>query len=317
MKVLSHVDIKNLNIPPSVCYKWVCDMIRDKNTSILPPKISMKPRDTVFCNIMPSIIRCEDGKKVGGLKLVTRYPERNPGLDSKILLMDADNGEVTAFMDGNWITAMRTGAVAAHSIELLAKQNYHTIGMIGLGNAARATLLVLSDIIGPRTIKVKLMKHKDQELDFIRRFEYAKNISFEVVDTYEDLMDDSDVIISAVTYVDHDFCDESHYKKGVLLVPIHTRGFANCDSCFDKVFADDRGHVCHFDKFNEFRYFAETSDVVNGRSPGRENDDERIIAYNIGVSIHDICFAYNIFRLSADSKVTDLDFHSPTDKFWI
>ena len=50
-------------------------------------------------------------------------------------------------MDGNWITAMRTGAVAAHTVMNFAKKEFHTIGMIGLGNTARSTLLVLAAIL--------------------------------------------------------------------------------------------------------------------------------------------------------------------------
>ena len=61
--------------------------------------------------ILPSI-------NYGGVKLVTRYPKRNPSLDSEILLYDLKTGENVALMDGNWITTMRTGAVAAHSIRL-------------------------------------------------------------------------------------------------------------------------------------------------------------------------------------------------------
>jgi ornithine cyclodeaminase/alanine dehydrogenase len=58
----------------------------------------------------------------------------------------------------------------------------------------------------------------------------------------------------------------------VLVVPVHTRGFTNCDLFFDKIFADDTGHVDHFRNFKQFKYFAEMSDVVNGTAEGRESD---------------------------------------------
>ena len=35
------------------------------------------------------------------------------------------------------------------------------------------------------------------------------------------------------------------------MVPVHTRGFSNCDLFFDKVFADDYGHVKHFKYFDK------------------------------------------------------------------
>ena len=74
------------------------------------------------------------------MKLITRYPERKPSLDSEILLYDLNTGENIALLDGNWITAMRTGAVAAHSVKLLAIESFKEIGIIGLGNTARAAL---------------------------------------------------------------------------------------------------------------------------------------------------------------------------------
>lgn len=56
MKVISFEDIKKLDIQPAVCYQWASEMIENKKKALLPPKISMKPYDGVFCNVMPSIL---------------------------------------------------------------------------------------------------------------------------------------------------------------------------------------------------------------------------------------------------------------------
>ena len=78
----------------------------------------------------------------------------------------------------------------------------------------------------------------------------------------------------------------------------------------------------HFKNFARFRYYAEVSDLVNGKSVGRENDKERILAYNIGVSVHDINYAAHIYQMLEQNSdtfisLTDADMHDPTDKFWI
>ena len=312
MKIITFQDVKNLDISPTTCYEWASETIRDKDKYILPAKISIKPRDGVFFNVMPTI-----REEIGGLKVVTRYPEREPSLDSNILLMNAYNGEFLALMDGNFITAMRTGAVAAHSIRLLAKTGYSTIGMMGLGNTARAALIILIEIEREKSFNIKLLRYKDQAEDFIKRFSEYENVSFEIVDTPRDVVRGSDVVISAVTYTDGDLCADEDFDEGVLVVPIHTRGFTNCDLFFDKIFADDEGHVCHFGNFKKFRSFAEVSDVVNGRKKGRENDRERILAYNIGLSIHDVFFASKIYEMLDGRHFKEIDLESPTDKFWI
>lgn len=318
MKIITFDDIKELNISPKQCYEWVCEQLANKQEAILPPKISMKPMDGVFCNTMPCVISHSDEKLWGGVKVVTRYPDRVPSLDSSLLLFDANNGKTLALMDANWITAMRTGAVAAHSIMLLAKSNFNTLGFLGLGNTARATLLVLAHIITDRRFNIKLLKYKGQEKLFAERFAQYENLDFSFVDTAEELVRNSDVVVSAVTCLTEDICSDDCFDKGVLVVPIHTRGFTNCDLFFDKVFADDEGHVCGFKYFNKFKKFGEVADVVANRIPGRENDEERILAYNIGISVHDINYASHIYKmLENDETIGKIDLQAPTDKFWI
>ena len=321
MKVISFEDIKALNVSPEECFCWVAEMLAKKSDAILPAKTHMNMPGNIFCNVMPCIINGETGSKVGGVKIVTRYPERVPSLDSKILLFDAEAGGFLALMDGNWITAMRTGAVAAHSILLLAKRNWKKVGMIGLGNVTRATMLVLATMAN-QDIDVKLLRYKNQAEDFCERFKCFKNLNFSIADSIEECIKDSDVIVSGATYFENDIAPDDWFDEGVLVVPVHTRGFTNCDLFFDKVFADDVGHVEHFKNFAKFRSFAEVGDVVLGKSVGRENDRERILAYNIGVSIHDINYAAHIYRMMKEKPevfdgLTDADMHDPSEKFWV
>ncbi len=316
MKVISYTDIIRLNIPVKDCYQWVEEMIRDKNSAHLQPKISMKPREDVFCNVMPGIIKSTDGLQ-GGVKVVTRYPSRAPGLDSKLLLFDAESGRFLALMDANWITAMRTGAVAAHSIRLFAKKDFCRIGMMGLGNTARAVMLFLAELMPEHELEVCLLSYKGQEKLFAERFAEYQNLKFRFAEKPEDIIRESDVAVSAVTYLDDDICSDGCFPEGILVVPVHTRGFTNCDLFFDKVYADDYGHVCHFKNFDRFRSFAEVSDVVNKKAPGRENDRERILTYNIGISLHDINLASHIYQMADLEKLPDIDLQEPAEKFWI
>ena len=318
MKIITFKDIVDLNIPLSKCYEWAKEMIINKSTSHLPPKISIKHMEGVFCNVMPSVIMDGSMNYRGGVKVVTRYPEREPSLDSRILLFDAQTGEFLALMDGDWITTMRTAAVAAHSIDLLAKPDFKEIGIIGLGNIAIATLLIMLEVMPGRNWHIKLKKYKDQAEQFIERFKKYDNLEFEIVDDDYTLIKGSDVVISAVTYAPVDFCSDDAFDEGVLVVPIHTLGFTNCDLFFDKVFADDLGHVHHFKNFDKFKRFAEVSDVINGKASGRENDRERILAYNIGISLHDVNYASHIYEmLKDDDSVIDFDLGEPREKFWV
>lgn len=313
MKIITHQDILNLNITPGEAYDWSEFVIKNKNRAILPPKISIKPdtMEGVFCNVMP----CYFGD-FGGVKMVTRYPDRAPSLDSQLMLLDTKTGVTKALIDANFITALRTGAVCVHSLLQFAVKDFSTIGMMGLGNVARATAIILFDKVKDRKLTVKLLKFNDEHQLFADRFKDCENVEFQFCDTAEEVVDGSDVVISAVTYAGQNLCEDKYFKPGVVVIPVHTLGFTNCDLFFDKVFADDYGHVKHFKYFDKFKSFAEVSDVVNGIKPGRENDEERILVYNIGIALHDIYYAGQIYG-KMENSATEVEFLPPTERFWL
>lgn len=318
MKLITFDNIQKLGIPPKTCFDWVSEMIQQKKAAVLPPKISLHPAEDTFCNFMPCIIAPPQSGRYGGIKIVSRYPDRQPSLDSQLVLMDMENGKFLALMDANWITAMRTGAVAVHSIRLLAKKDFQNIALIGLGNTARAILLVLAEVFPQREFFIKLLKYKGQEILLAERFKAYSSLHFTYVDMPEAAVSGSEVVLSCATYLANDLCADNCFDEGVLVVPVHTRGFTNCDLFFDKVYADDTGHVSHFKNFNRFRHFAEISDVVCGAEKGRENDAERILVYNIGLAIHDVYFAHKIYQMMQGTPgLTDIAMHEPTEKFWV
>lgn len=312
MEIIGFNDIKRLNIPHETFYDWAYDLMKNKKETVLPPKISMKMPGHIFFNVMPSIIPSIDS---AGVKMVTRFPDRNPALDGDILLYNSNDGRISAIMDGLYITTMRTGAIASLAIETLAKKGYNEIGIIGLGNTARATLLVLLSRIGNKNLKIKLFNYKDQAEKFIDRFKEFKNINFVVVDTYEEVITNSDVILSCVTFANENFGKDEWFKEGCLVVPVHTMGFQNCDLFFDKVIVDDIGHVEGFKYFKEFKKCAELSEVLNNEKEGRINEKERILAYNIGLSIEDVYFAKKINNMIKAEKIDN--YTKPIDKFWV
>ncbi len=109
----------------------------------------------------------------------------------------------------------------------------------------------------------------------------------------EELVTGADAVVSCITDASGLLVEDASLFKppGVVVVPVHTRGFQNCDTLFEKVFADDTDHVKGFRYFSSFRSFHEFGEVLGGTCPGRETDDERILSYNIGLGLHDVCFA--------------------------
>lgn len=162
---------------------------------------------------------------------------------------------------------------------------------------------------------IKLYRYKNQAEQFISRYNNYNNLRFSIEDNIEDIISNSDIIISCVTYTEDNFASDEFYKEGCTVIPVHTRGFQNCDLFFDKVYGDDTGHVEGFRYFKQFKQFAEVSDVLLGKKKGRENDSERILVYNIGLAMHDVYIANKYYLVATDAK--DLDFTQPTKKMWL
>ena len=315
MKIMSQAQIKALNISPATCVEWVKESFSLKKDSQLPAKISVHPQGYDFYTAMPCLLPAQYDRV--GLKMVHRVKGAVPSLGSDILVYEASTGRLLAFMDCDWITAMRTGATAVYAAQTLRKQGPVTYSFVGLGNTARATMLCLLETERDIQHKVFLKRYKDQAEQFIERFSSYRNVSFEIIETVPEMIASSDVVFSCITDADGLFCeDESTFRPGCTLIPVHVRGFQNCDLFFNKVYGDDTAPIKNWKYFNQYRHYAELQDVIDGKDPGRESDRERILSYNYGLALHDIFYASKIYEMLKDSSA-DIPIVKETDKFWL
>lgn len=107
--------------------------------------------------LMPSLLQTEQDHSFG-LKIITVMPHnplRNlPRLSATVLLLDATTGRTLAIMEGNWLTAMRTGAVSGLATHLLALQDANTLALFGAGKQAPAQVLAIHHVRPLREVRV-------------------------------------------------------------------------------------------------------------------------------------------------------------------
>ncbi len=162
-------------------------------------------------------------------------------------------------------------------------------------------------------------KHMGED-EFLFSFnENEREIKNRQIGFKEELAEKSDVLISCITSADGLlFEDERIFKPGITIIPVHMRGFQNCDTVFDRVFGDDTDHVKNFKYFGKFKDFNEIGEVLAGRDKGRKSQLQRILAYNYGLALHDVIFVSKIYELVSDRyDIRDIETNKPTDKFWI
>ena len=320
MRLISEQTIRNLAVTPKQCVEWIHESFSLKEAAQLPAKISVHPANVDFFTSMPCLLPAtEDGGiRYFGVKVVHRIEGCTPSLGSEMLLYNASSGELLALMDCDWITAMRTGAVAAVSAKALRKEDATVYGFVGLGNTARATLLCVLEAEPEKHFHVLLLRYEDQAELFSRRFEKYENVSFEIVDDMNEMASRSDVFISCITSANGLLVpDEKNFRPGVTVIPVHMRGLQNCDTTFDRVFGDDTEHIKGFRFFHQFHDYNEIGEVLQGRDPGRRSALERIIDYNYGLALHDVLFASKIYQMTVGALLDEVKIIKETQKHWL
>jgi ornithine cyclodeaminase/alanine dehydrogenase-like protein (mu-crystallin family) len=129
---------------------------------------------------------------VMGAKMVTFYPgNADRGMHTHqavIQLFRADTGEPLAIMDGRRITEMRTAAVSAVAVDLLAPVDAKLLGILGSGVQARSHVQALS-----RVRKFEEIRVWSRTEGNARRF--AEEVGAQVT-TAEEAVSGADVVLT-------------------------------------------------------------------------------------------------------------------------
>ncbi|MDO4833978.1 MAG: hypothetical protein Q4A40_02955 [Bacillota bacterium] len=319
MKILDFETCRKIGkeISPQEIYEWVENTLFNQRNFMMPVKTRMNQAEGDYYAIMPCMYEPEN---LAMVKMIGRHmlkqDEQRSVMMSDLLLYEADTGVLKAVMDAEYITTLRTGAVAAWSAIKYGAEDFRTVGLIGLGNIMTACMDVFLPMVKERNITLKLHKYHEHENRLMERYKDYSNISFELYDSYEDVIRDSDIVLSALTRATSDFAPNSCYKDGCTIIPIMTLGFQNCDLFFDKVFTDEIEQIRGFKYFNQFKSIENTVDVLHYKAKGRENNSERILVYNYGLATFDLYFAAKFFEF-AKQEDDEMEYRYCSEKFFM
>ncbi len=108
-------------------------LVQGKAMVPLRPKITIQKYNGTML-YMPAYI---EPLKALAVKIVSVYPEnyklRLPTIHATIQLNNPETGEPLALMEGNYITAMRTGAASGLATKYLSREDSEILGVIGAG----------------------------------------------------------------------------------------------------------------------------------------------------------------------------------------
>lgn len=266
------------------------------------------PDASGWLGIMTAYLR---GMNALGTKAVTVFTRNDASGKSTtqgtMLLLDPLSGDLLSIMDATFITAMRTGATTGIATKYLARTDSKIIGIFGAGIQAKTQLMAVSAVREIERVAVYTPTNS-RAPRFVEEMSGLLNIQVERVRDLRDAVN-SDIIITATTSPTPLFDGELIYPgTHVNCIGAHTKDTRELDSVGikrGKLIVDlkssamkEAGEIIMPIESGELtpdHISAELSDIISGKSTGRENKDEITIFKSTGLSIEDVATAKLVY----------------------
>lgn len=255
---------------------------------------------------------------------------KEKGLPRSILTMmlnDKDTGAPLALMSANLLSAYRTGGIPGVGAKYLARKDAKTVAIIGPGVMGKTSLSAFVSVC-PNLDTVKIKGRGKRSMDSFIAFikeELPQLKNIQVCETVEEAVRDSD-IVSFTTTVRNSldsfpYVDASWVKKGALISMPSAARFDDdflvndCKLVVDnsklyEAWEEEYPYPSYEQvqiigtKFTDLKHegkikaedMIDITDIIEGRHPGRESDDE-IIIYSVGgMPVEDIAWGATVYR---------------------
>jgi ornithine cyclodeaminase len=241
-----------------------------------------------------------------GVKVVGDFVDNyRLGLPSELgllTLFDPHTGAPTAIVDAADLTSRRTGALTAVGAKYLARPDARVLGHVGARGTAFWNVVLLDSLFGFDEIRVTSRRAESRE-EFARALERELGKAVRVVESVQEAVEGADVVVEATRLVEPEpILRTAWLAPGALVVPYGTVSAVELDllSVMSKVVVDDWAQCKAGGRFGALRphvergllseetLHAELAEIVVGRKPGRERDDERILFWHRGLATTDV-----------------------------
>ena len=165
-------------------------------------------------------------KDIIGTKILSIFPENSklglPSIDGIVLLNDYTTGAPLAVMDGQSVTAWRTGAVGGVGIRHLSRKDCRTVGIIGAGMQGFHQAVYACAARDIHTVYV--FNHSDRDLtDYLERLKKAidkEGVKVVQCKAVEELVRNSDIICTTTPSTTPVLPDDKELLRGKCIIAI-------------------------------------------------------------------------------------------------
>ncbi len=270
-----------------------------------PPKPGIHPQPDAFIHAMPAWLK---DSNACGIKWVSGFPanvpKKLPTIAGLIIVNDTTTGFPLAIMDGTYITGLRTAAVSGIGAKNLARKDSEVLAIVGTGLQGKYNSMVLTHVL-PSINTIQIYDAWQPSIDgYVKQLgeHYGDRVKIEVKTSFQEALTGADVIVCATGKLLETAYFADWIKPGALVLPVHAGGFEkDVLSKMDMLVVDDWAQFASFSKSMYTlpdRPDAELGEIVIGQKPGRQDDKQRIINFNVGLAIHDIIVATKVLEIA-------------------
>jgi len=303
---LSLADVKKVGLAMATVIDLLEQAFKDKGAGKveMPPKPGIHTQPDAFIHAMPAFI---PSMRSAGIKWVSGYPENQarglPYISGLLVLNDVETGLPYAVMDCTWITGARTGAASALAAKYLAHPDSEVAGILACGVQGRTNLEALSVLFALKRVYAYDIVPEVQAR-YIEEMSAKLGVEIVGVEEPRKAVVDSDLVVTSGPILKHPqpTIEKDWLKPGAFGSAVDFDSYWQPEAFaqMDKISTDDH------DQFHYYRsegYFQDTPDpyadlgeIVAGLKPGRQSDDERTLAINLGLAMDDMAVAPEIYR---------------------
>ncbi|MGE4253566.1 MAG: ornithine cyclodeaminase family protein, partial [Parvibaculaceae bacterium] len=242
---------------------------------------------------------------LAGVKIVGDYVDNwRKGLPSEMALLnlfDPRTGMPVAILDATAITEMRTGALTALGARHLARKDSKILGHVGARGTSYWNIRLLDHLFGFEEIRVHSRRKESREA-FAAALERDLGKKIIVTEDWQSCLEGADIMVEASRLEERqEIFKTAWIRKGACVIPYGTVSALELSmpAIMDKIVIDDFSQFRagkfgalrpHIDQglVSEATVHGELAEIVAGKKPGREADDETILFWHRGLSLSDI-----------------------------
>jgi ornithine cyclodeaminase/alanine dehydrogenase len=285
------------------------DMFRLKATgeTVNPPKIFFQFDDDRLYSAMAS--SCPPLGHAG-CKWQSGDPANKdrglPYIQGLYILNEHATGQMVAVINSEWITGRRTAAASALVARYQARAGASQLAILGCGLQGRMHLEILAHELTSLEICHVYDIDPKRQAAFVDEMDGRFGaIKLQGAASAEAACRPADVIITGgpITMERNATIAADWIKSGALVVTIDYDSYVTdqCIAAMDIVITDDRGQIedarLHEGKFTGVqRVDADNSELIAKGTGRRTSDDQRILAFNLGIALEDVATAVEIDR---------------------